>query len=172
MVALCVVFSGMERALGADLTTRLTVALATVSAEKASPDAAVLTDLLTAGLSADPRWKLIERTALRTLEQELALSAGGWADSGTAVRQGRLAHADVVLVCRLWASGDASGEAAIEAVDAFRAEQLGQVRVPLSARPNGPWLRSPPAADTAAISAATEKLLAAALARLDQTRGR
>ena len=136
--------------------------------ERAASGGSVVTDVLTARLSNDPRWQIVERSRLTELENELALSAGGFTDAASAVRQGRLVHADVVLVCRVRAVGDNGGEVQINAIDAFRAEVLGSQTIPLGQRPNGAWLRSPPEADLGLITKASVDVLADAAARLAQ----
>ena len=139
--------------------------------ERAASAGGVVTDVLTARLSNDSRWQIIERSRLAELENELALSAGGFTDAASAVRQGRLVHADVVLVCRVRAIGDNGGEAQIDAIDAFRAEVLGSRTVSLGQRPNGAWLRSPPEADLGVIAKASAEVLAGAASRLAQVSG-
>ena len=158
--------------LAADEAPRPSAAIMTASTgEHAASAGGVVTDMLTARLSNDPRWQIVERSRLAELENELALSAGGFTDAASAVRQGRLVHADVVLVCRVRPVGDNGGEAQINAIDALRAEVLGSQTLSLGQRPNGAWLRSPPEADLGAITRASVDVLAGAAGRLAQVSG-
>ena len=169
---LALLLGGWARPVLAGETPRPTMAIVTTVTNNRGPAAGdVLTDLLTARLSADSRWQLVERDRLADLKRELVLSMGGWTEAASAVRQGRLNRADVVLVCRLREADDAHGTAELQAIDVLRAQRLANESIALAERPVGPWLRSPPAADAAAIGDAAVRLAVAAANRLDAIRG-
>ncbi len=152
--------------------TPIVVAIAASVSDVTVPHATVpLTDLLMSQLASDARWRLVEREQLQSLEDELALSAGGWTDAANAVRLGRMVKADIIVVCRLQAVGDAGGEAVVEAVDAWQAEPLASGRAELSARPNAVWLRAVPREAVDAIAASIAQVLDQAERKLIQVRG-
>lgn len=145
---------------------------ASVSGGRADENASAVSDLLGARLAADPRWSLVERSRLQALERELALSAGGFASAATAVRQGRLAHADLVLTCQIRETSDTSGEAVLALVDAQRSVRFGTETVVLGERPAGAWLRSPPVRDVEAMTTTARRLLESGAARWTRDLGR
>ncbi|MBK8477617.1 MAG: ankyrin repeat domain-containing protein [Opitutaceae bacterium] len=152
---------------------RYVVAIAPTVKGVTTPGAtASLNDLLTSRLAADERWRLVERGQLERVENELALSAGGLTDAASAVRGGRMLKADIVLVCRMQAAGDAQGEALIEAVDASHAERLASGRVDLAERPNAVWLRAVPAGAVDSLASVITQVLGEATRKLAQFRGR
>jgi hypothetical protein len=86
----------------------LTVAVLDLEAEgkELLPTATQVTELLTAGLSSSPDLILVERQRLDEALSEIELGISGTVDPDTAARLGRLVGAKVLVMGRLFPTGD------------------------------------------------------------------
>ncbi len=129
-------------------------------------------ELLAVHLSGDPRWALVERTALPLVEQEWALKSSRTAGRAEALRVGALARADLFLECRVSSPAEEHPWCRIAAIETTRAEVLAEKEIKLQGRPVGSWYRSPPDRDLGVLAEAAAQVLADAGARLAERRGR
>ncbi|MBC8012260.1 MAG: ankyrin repeat domain-containing protein [Burkholderiales bacterium] len=135
-----------------------------VDADARPDESESLTPLLQAGLSDDPRWRMVERARLDVLQAESAFGDGGLADAATALREFRPLGASLILICRPELGDLSKPFASCEVIDAITSEPLAAVRAELTDRPFARWYRNPPPADVEAITAAFRAALAEALA--------
>lgn len=136
-------------------------------------EAAPLAERVQIALEADPApgHRFVERIALDALVREQSLSLAGALDHASAVRTGRLLHADWILRLRLRAD-DTRPRVEAEVIDALRADLLGRAETPLAALPDESWLLQPSDAAVEIARASAVRALAAARARTDTLAGR
>ncbi len=135
-----------------------------VDADAGPGESESLTPLLQAGLSDDPRWRMVERARLGVLQAEWAFARGGLADTATALREIRPLGASLLLICRPEPGDLSKPFASCEVIDAITAEPLAAARAELADRPFARWYRNPPPEDIAALIAAFRTALGDALA--------
>ena len=111
-----------------------------------------LADLLAVHLSDSDAWTLVERADLPAIEDEWLLKSSALAGRAASLRTGALARADLVLECHVDPATAETPYARIIILDTARAEVLAELPVALTGRPNGPWYRSPPAADAETLA--------------------
>jgi len=154
---------GLSAHLQAEEPALPTVALAPIArvdADARPGEGESLTPLLQAGLSEDPRWRMVERAQLGALEAEWAFTRSGLADTATALREIRPLGASLLLICRPELGDLSNPSATCEVIDALTAEPLATAHAKLSDRPFARWYRNPPPEDIKAITAAFRAALA------------
>lgn len=128
-------------------------------------EAASLAELVQIALQVDPAspvHEFVERGAIDNLLREQTLSL---ADGASAVRVGRLLHADWLLRLRLRADDPARPRVEAEVVDSLRADLLARAESPLPQAPGLKSLERPPEALVRLATAASSRALSEALAR-------
>jgi hypothetical protein len=106
-LALSLLWIGLLGATAADAQP-LTIAVLDLEADgkELLPTARQVTELLTAGLSSSPDLILVERQRLGEALSEIELGISGTVDPDTAARVGRLVGAKVLVMGRLFPTGD------------------------------------------------------------------
>ena len=117
-------------------------------------------------------WRFVERVALDSIIREQTTALEGGVGETTAVRIGRLSHADWILRLRLRADDFQRPRIEAEVIDALRADLLARVEIPLADPPNESWLLLPDDSHVELATAAAVRALRAARDRVAKLAGR